>query len=156
MDLCIQIRTLGTSRLPARLMLLNAKCIQRSPPETCTPKTRRKEVEMKYTKTIFFYLDDEELKDLDEEADIAGITRSEYVRRCINETVMKPTVNINYVELTNEANELVERFRVVADHAWHSRVLDVPMFRKVIQDTQILMTNIKNELIKEINHEKQK
>ena len=52
--------------------------------------------------------------------------------------------------------ELVERFRVVADRAWHSRVLDVPMFRKVIQDTQILMTNIKNELIKEINHEKQK
>ena len=111
---------------------------------------------MKYTKTIFFYLNDEELKDLDDEADLAGITRSQYVRRCINETVMKPTVNINYVELTNEATELVERFRVVADRAWHSRVLDVPMFRKVIQDTQILMTNIKNELIKEINHEKQK
>ena len=111
---------------------------------------------MKYTKTIFFYLDDEELNDLDEEADMAGITRSQYVRRCINETVMKPTVNINYVELTNEANELIERFRVVADRAWHSKVLDVPMFRKVIQDTQILMTNIKNELIKEINHEKQK
>ena len=111
---------------------------------------------MKYTKTIFFYLNDEELNDLDEEADIAGITRSEYVRRCINETVMKPTVNINYCELTSEVNELIERFRVVADRAWHSRVLDVPMFRKVIQDTQILMTNIKNELIKEINHEKQK
>ena len=111
---------------------------------------------MKYTKTIFFYLNDEELNNLDEKADLAGITRSEYVRRCINETVMKPTVNINYVELTNEANELIERFRVVADRAWHSRVLDVPMFRKVIQDTQILMTNIKNELIKEINHEKQK
>ncbi len=109
---------------------------------------------MKYTKTIFFYLNDEELNDLDKKADLAGITRSEYVRRCINETVMKPTVNINYVELTNEANELIERFRVVADRAWHSRVLDVPMFRKVIQDTQILMTNIKNELIKEINHEK--
>ena len=111
---------------------------------------------MKYTKTIFFYLNDEELNDLDKKADLAGITRSEYVRRCINETVMKPTVNINYVELTNEANELIERFRVVADRARHSRVLDVPMFRKVIQDTQILMTNIKNELIKEINHEKQK
>lgn len=111
---------------------------------------------MKYTKTIFFYLDDEELKDLDEEADIAGITRSEYIRRCINEMVMKPTVNINYVELTNEANELVERFRVVADRAWHSRVLDVPMFRKVIRDTQILMTKINDELTKEINHEKQK
>lgn len=111
---------------------------------------------MKYTKTIFFYLNDEELKDLDEEAGMAGVTRSEYVRRRINETVMKPMVKINYVELTNEASELVERFRVVADRAWHSRVLDVPMFRKVIQDTQILMTNIKNELIKEINHEKQK
>ena len=111
---------------------------------------------MKYINTIFFYLNDEELNDLDEEADLAGITRSQYVRRCINETVMKPTVNINYVELTNETNELIERFKVVADRAWHSRVLDVPMFRKVIQDTQILMTNIKNELIKEINHEKQK
>ena len=28
---------------------------------------------MKYTKTIFFYLDDEELNDLDEEADVAGV-----------------------------------------------------------------------------------
>ena len=111
---------------------------------------------MKYTKTIFFYLNDKELNELDEEADVAGVTRSEYVRRCINETVMKPTVNINYVELTNEANELIERFRVVADHAWHSKVLDVPIFRKAIQDTQILMTKIKNELTKEINHEKQK
>ena len=111
---------------------------------------------MKYTKTIFFYLDDEELSDLDEEADIAGITRSEYVRRCINETVMKPMIKINYSELTHEATDIIERFRVVADRAWHTKVLDVPMFRKVIQDTQILMTNIKNELIKEINHEKQK
>ena len=56
---------------------------------------------MKYTKTIFFYLNDEELNDLDEEADVAGVTRSEYVRRCINEMVMKPTVNINYCEFTN-------------------------------------------------------
>lgn len=111
---------------------------------------------MKYTKTIFFYLNDEELKDLDEEADLAGITRSQYVRRCINETVMKPTVNINYVELTNETSDLVERFRVVVDRAWHSKVIDVPMFRKVIRDTQILMTKINDELTKEINHEKQK
>ena len=111
---------------------------------------------MKYTKTIFFYLNDEELNELDEEADIAGITRSEYVRRCINETVMKPTVNINYCELSREANELIERFRVVADRVRHSRVLDVPMFRKVIRDTETLMIKINDELIKEINHEKQK
>ena len=111
---------------------------------------------MKYTKTIFFYLNDEELKDLDDEADLAGITRSQYVRRCISETVMKPTVNINYVELTNEATELVERFRVVVDRAWHSKVLDVPMFRKVIRDIKTLMTKINDELTKEINYEKQK
>ena len=111
---------------------------------------------MKYTKTIFFYLDDEELNDLDEEADLAGITRSQYVRRCINETVMKPTVSINYRELNHEASELVERFRVIADRAWHSKVLDVPMFRKAILDTETLMTKIKNELTKEINHENKK
>ena len=111
---------------------------------------------MKYCKTIFFYLNDEELKDLNEEADVAGATRSEYVRRCINETVMKPTMNINYRELTREATELVGSFRVVADRAWHTKVLDIPMFRKVIQDTQILMTKINDELTKEINHEKQK
>ena len=111
---------------------------------------------MKYTKTIFFYLNDEELNELDEEADMAGITRSQYVRRCINETVMKPMVKINYVEITREANELIERFRVVADRVRHSRVLDVPMFRKVIRDTQTLMTKINDELTKEINYEKQK
>ena len=57
---------------------------------------------MKNTKTIFFYLNDEELNDLDKKADLAGITRSEYVRRYINETVMKPTVNINYCEFIRE------------------------------------------------------
>ena len=111
---------------------------------------------MKYTKTIFFYLNDEELNELDEEADMAGITRSQYVRSCIYETVMKPMVKINYVEITREANELIERFRVVADRVRHSRVLDVPMFRKVIRDTQTLMIKINDELTKEINHEKQK
>ena len=111
---------------------------------------------MKYTKTIFFYLNDEELNDLDEEADWAGITRSQYVRRYINEMVMKPTVNINYRELTREATDIIERFKIVADRAWHSKVIDVPMFRKVIRDTQILMTKINDELTKEINHEKQK
>ena len=111
---------------------------------------------MKYTKTIFFYLNDEELESLDDEADLAGITRSQYVRRCINETIMKPIVNINYVELTNEASELVERFKIVADRAWHSKVIDAPMFRKVIRDTQILMSKINDELTKETNHEKQK
>ena len=111
---------------------------------------------MKYTQTIFFYLDDEELKDLDEKVDVAGITRSEYVRRCINETVMKPMVKINYSERSREATDIVERFRVVADRAWHSKVLDVPMFRKVIEDTEILMTKIKNELTKEINNENKK
>ena len=78
---------------------------------------------------------------------MAGVTRSEYVRRCINETVMKPMVKINYVEITREATELVERFRVVADRAWHSRVLDVPMFRKVIQDTQRYVAHIVSEVI---------
>ena len=111
---------------------------------------------MKYCKTIFFYLNDEELNDLDEEADLAGITRSQYVRRCINETVMKPTVNINYVELNREVTDIIEHFRVVADRAWHSKVLDVPMFRKVIQDIKTLMSKINDELTKEINHEKQK
>lgn len=111
---------------------------------------------MKYTKTIFFYLNDEELNDLDEEADLAGITRSQYVRRYINEMVMKPTVNINYRELTREATDIIERFKIVADRAWHSKVIDVPMFRKAIRDTQILMTKINDELTKEINHEKQK
>lgn len=111
---------------------------------------------MKYTKTIFFYLNDEELKDLDEEADMAGVTRSEYVRRCINETVMKLTVNINYCEFIRETNKLIEHFRVIADRAWHSKVLDVPMFRKAILDTETLMTKIKNELTKEINHENKK
>ena len=111
---------------------------------------------MKYTQTIFFYLDNEELKDLDEKAVSAGITRSEYVRSRINETAMLPTVNIDYGQFIRSVNELIERFRVVADRAWHSKVLDVPMFRKVIEDTEILMTKIKNELTKEINHENKK
>lgn len=47
---------LGVFRLPARSVLLNAKCIQRSPPETRTPKTHKKSRTLKgmrqYIKTV--------------------------------------------------------------------------------------------------------
>ena len=87
---------------------------------------------------------------------LAGITRSEYVRSRINEMAMLPTVNIDYGQFIHSANELIERLRVIADRAWHSKVIDVPMFRKVIRDTETLMIKINDELTKEINHEKQK
>ena len=52
MNLNIQIRLLGVSRLPARSVLLNAKCIQRSPPETRTPKTPTEKIKKKGDKKM--------------------------------------------------------------------------------------------------------
>ena len=76
---------------------------------------------MKYTKTIFFYLNDEELNELDEDADMAGVTRSEYIRRCINETLKAEGINIPCeinVLVTNDAGiQIINR---------ESRNLDKP------------------------------
>ena len=88
---------LGVSRLPARSVLLNAKCIQRSPPETRTPKTRKTGgKKMKLTKTIFLYLNKKEFSMLTKDAERANMSISRYIRHQIDNAKMKPTLNIEY------------------------------------------------------------
>ena len=55
--------------------------------DTLTPEERR--IEMKLTKTLYCYLDDEELKELDTDAASLRLTRSEFVRKQIRESEMK-------------------------------------------------------------------
>lgn len=44
---------------------------------------------MKYTKTVFFYLNDKELALLDKKAKSAGLNRSEYLRKNLQEAEMR-------------------------------------------------------------------
>lgn len=101
---------------------------------------------MKLTKTLYCYLDDEELKELDLDAASSGLTRSEYVRKQIRESEMIPTPKMNYTKYTSTLNSILDLVRSVADRLWHKIVFDVPMLREALRDVEGLIPKIEKEM----------
>lgn len=101
---------------------------------------------MKLTKTLYCYLDDEELKELDMDAASLRLTRSEYVRKQIRESEMIPTPIMNYTSFIKTLNPILDRVESVADRLWHKVVFDIPMLREALRDTQELIPKIKKEM----------
>ncbi len=103
---------------------------------------------MKLTKTLYCYLDDEELKELDSDAVSLRLTRSEYVRKQIRESEMIPTPIMNYTSFIQTFNSILDRVESVADRLWHKVVFDVPMLREALRDIEKLIPEIKKEMKK--------
>lgn len=103
---------------------------------------------MKLTKTLYCYLDDEELKELDSDAASSGLTRSEYVRKQIRESEMISTPKMNYTEFTLTLTLILDRVESVADRLWHKIVFDVPMLREALRDIEKLIPKIEKEIKK--------
>lgn len=101
---------------------------------------------MKLTKTLYCYLDDEELKELDSDAASLKLTRSEFVRKQIRESKMKPTPIMNYTSFIQTLNPILDRVESVADRLWHKVVFDVPMLREALRDIDKLIPKIKKEM----------
>ncbi|MBE6786136.1 MAG: hypothetical protein E7538_07900 [Ruminococcaceae bacterium] len=103
---------------------------------------------MKLTKTLYCYLDEEELKELDSDAASLRLTRSEYVRKQTRESEMIPTPKMNYTEFTLTLNPILDRLESVADRLWHKVVFDVQMLREALRDIEELIPKIKKEMKK--------
>lgn len=103
---------------------------------------------MKLTKTLYCYLDDEELKELDTDAASLRLTRSEFVRKQIRESEMIPTPIMNYTSFIQTLNPILDRVESVADRLWHKTVFDVPMLREALQDIEKLIPEIEKEMKK--------
>ena len=103
---------------------------------------------MKLTKTLYCYLDDEELKELDSDAASLRLTRSEFVRKQIRESEMIPTPKMNYAAYTLTLKSVLDRVKSVADRLWHKVVFDVPMLREALRDIEELILKIEKELKK--------
>ena len=101
---------------------------------------------MKLTKTLYCYLDDEELKELDSDAASLRLTRSEYVRKQIRESEMIPTPKMSYTEFTFTLKPILDRVESVADRLWHKTVFDVPMLRGALRDVEELIPKIEKEM----------
>lgn len=101
---------------------------------------------MKLTKTLYCYLDDEELKELDTDASSLKLTRSEYVRKQIRESKMIPTPIMNYTYFIQILNPILDRVESVADRLWHKVVFDVPMLREALKDIEELIPKIEKEM----------
>ena len=103
---------------------------------------------MKLTKTLYCYLDDEELKELDSDATSLRLTRSEFVRKQIRESEMIPTPKMSYTEFTLTLKLILDRVESVADRLWHKVVFDVPMLREALRDIEKLIPEIEKEMKK--------
>ena len=101
---------------------------------------------MKLTKTLYCYLDDEELKELDSDAASLRLTRSEFVRKQIRESEMIPTPIMNYTSFIQILNPILDRVESVADRLWHKVVFDVPMLREALRDIEKLIPKIEKEM----------
>ena len=101
---------------------------------------------MKLTKTLYCYLDDEELKELDSDAASLRLTRSEFVRKQIRESEMIPTPKMNYTEFILTLKLILDRVESVADRLWHKVVFDVQMLRRALRDIEKLIPEIKKEM----------
>ena len=101
---------------------------------------------MKLTKTLYCYLDDKELRELDMDAASLRLTRSEFVRKQIRESEMIPTPKMNYAAYTLTLISNLDRVESVADRLWHKVVFDIPMLREALRDTQELIPKIKKEM----------
>ncbi|MBQ8029653.1 MAG: hypothetical protein IJ262_09670 [Clostridia bacterium] len=101
---------------------------------------------MKLTKTLYCYLDDEELKELDTDASSLRLTRSEFVRKQIRESEMMPTPKINYTSFIQTLNPILDRVESVADRLCHKVVFDVPVLWEALSDIQELIPKIEKEM----------
>ncbi len=101
---------------------------------------------MKLTKTLYCYLDDEELKELDSDAASLRLTRSEFVRKQIQESEMIPTLKMNYTEFTLVLKTILDRVKSVADRLWHKTVFDVLMLQEALRGIEELIPKIKKEM----------
>ena len=101
---------------------------------------------MKLTKTLYCYLDDEELKELDSDAASLRLTRSEFVRKQIRESEMIPTPIMNYTSFIQTLNPILDRVESVADRLWYKVVFDVPMLREALKDIEELIPKIEKDM----------
>ena len=101
---------------------------------------------MKLTKTLYCYLDDEELKELDSYAASLRLTRSEFVRKQIRESEMIPTQKMSYTEFTLTLKLILDQVESVADRLWHKVVFDVQMLREALKDIEELIPEIEKEM----------
>ena len=101
---------------------------------------------MKLAKTLYCYLDDEELKELDSDAESLRLTRSEFVRKQIRDSEMIPTPKMNYTEFTLTLKPILDRLESVADRLWHKVVFDVPVLREALRDVEELIPKIEKEM----------
>ena len=101
---------------------------------------------MKLTKTLYCYLDDKELRELDMDAASLRLTRSEFVRKQIRESEMIPTPIMNYTSFIQTLNPILDRVESVADRLWHKVVFDVPMLREALKDIEELIPKIEKEM----------
>lgn len=134
---------LGTSRLPARSVLLNANAFKGLHRRPAPLKPERQEVKkLKLTKTIFLYLNEKEFEMLTKDAERANMSLSRYIRHQIDNAKMKPTLGMDYEKYIKLLTPICDKLSIVSKRVWQTKMLDTVMLREVLKSTNEIMPEI--------------
>ena len=97
---------------------------------------------MKFTKTIFLYLNEKEFEMLTKDAERANMSRSRYIRHQIDNAKMKPTLDMDYEKYINLLEPICDKLSIVSKRVWQTKMLDTIMLREVLKSTNKIMPEI--------------
>lgn len=97
---------------------------------------------MKLTKTIFLYLNEKEFSMLTKVAERANMSRSRYIRQQIDNSKMKPTLDMDYEKYINLLEPVCDKLSIVAKRVWQTKMLDTVMLCEVLKSTNEIMPEI--------------
>lgn len=106
------------------------------------------------SKTIYFYLNDDELEMLDSNAKAEKLSRSEYVRFKIRTATMLPTLTIDYNKFAKITAALLEKMIAIDELTKRSKMVDIPLFRQTMSEIDTLATDLRKTILSEKENQK--
>jgi len=101
------------------------------------------------SKTIYFYLSDDELKELDSNAKAYRLSRSEYVRLKISVATMIPTLNIDYRKYANCTLDLLKKITTIDELVAHSKMVNIPLLRQTLNEIDAFAVDLRGVILTE-------
>lgn len=97
---------------------------------------------MKLTKTVFLYLNEKEFSMLTKDAERENMSISRNIRHQIDNSKMKPTLDMDYEKYINLLEPVCDKLSIVAKRVWQTKMLDTVMLLEVLKSTNEIMPEI--------------
>lgn len=106
------------------------------------------------SKTIYFYLSDDELGILDYDAKAVNLSRSEYVRFKIRTAIMLPPLNINYKKFAKITVDLLDKIIAIDELTECSKIVNIPLLRQTLSEINTFAADLRKTILTEKENQK--